>query len=220
MQFRSKEFTKLLDTYAVKPLYTSYYHPQANPTERINRVLKTMLISYVSTNHRLWDQVLPKIACAIRTCRHEVTGLTPYFVNFGREIVLSGRDHKGQDLENEPINIARGKVEDFTHRSEAFVRVYKDIKLRLQQAYEKSKNRYDLRRRVMEYLPNQLVWRKNFVLSDASKYFSAKLADKYVGPFMIHRRVGRDNYELKDLSDKVLPGTWHSSHLKPQTIDD
>ncbi|KAK9751650.1 RNase H-like domain found in reverse transcriptase [Popillia japonica] len=216
VQFRSKEFTKLAQTYSVKPLYTTYYSPWANPTERINRVLKTMLVSYVSTNHRLWDEVLPKIACAERTARHEVIGLTPYFVNFGREMILSGTDHKGQDKENEPVNLDRGKSDVFAHRSEALRRVYKDIRLRLQQAYEKSKCRYDLRRRAVEYLPNQLVWRKNFVLSDAAKYFSAKLADKYIGPFMIHRRIGKDSYELKDLDEKVLRGTWHTSHLKPQ----
>ncbi|KAK9688533.1 hypothetical protein QE152_g35251 [Popillia japonica] len=175
-----------------------------------------MLVSYVSTNHRLWDEVLPKIACAVRTARHEVIGLTPYFVNFGREMILSGTDHKGQDRENEPVNLDRGKSDVFAHRSEALRRVYKDIRLRLQQSYEKSKCRYDLRRRAVEYLPNQLVWRKNFVLSDAAKYFSAKLADKYIGPFMIHRRIGKDSYELKDLDEKVLRGTWHTSHLKPQ----
>ncbi|KAK9702095.1 hypothetical protein QE152_g30159 [Popillia japonica] len=47
--------------YSMKPSYTPYYWPQANPTEGINRVLKTTLVSYVSSNHRSWDSVLSKV---------------------------------------------------------------------------------------------------------------------------------------------------------------
>lgn len=71
----------------------------------------------------------------------------------------------------------------------------------------------------MELLLNQVVWRKNFVLFDAAKYYTAKLADKFVEPFMIHGKVGRNSYELKRMDEKVLPGTWHSSHLKCQPDD-
>lgn len=215
VQFRSKEFQKLMQSYSVQILFTSYYNPKANPTERVNRVLKTMLVSYISNNHRIWDELLPKVGCAVRTAQHEVTGLSPYFVNFGREMILTGTDHQSTFEEGKPIEVSTGTRESFVHRSEALTRVYKDIRLRLQQAYEKSKGRYDLRRRDVTYLPNQLIWRKNFVLSDAAKYFSAKLADKFVGPFRIHRKVGRNCYELKDLTDKILVGTWHVSHLKP-----
>lgn len=80
VQFKSKEYNVLLQKYRVKANYTAYYHPQANPTERVNRVIKTILVAYVSQNHRSWDEFLPKITCAIRTAKHDTTGLTPYFV--------------------------------------------------------------------------------------------------------------------------------------------
>lgn len=220
VQFRSKEMRKLLATYSVKPSFVSYYRPQANPTERVNRVLKTMLISYVSSNHRKWDTVLPKLACAVRTAKHEVTGLTPYFINFGREMLLSGKDHMVELKDGEPLSVDDPKRDIYKHRSEALSRVFKDVQARLQQAYIKAKSRYDLRRRTVQFWPDQLVWRRNFVLSDASKFFSAKLADKFVGPFMVHRRIGRDSYELKDLEQRILPGTWHSSHLKAQPSEE
>lgn len=216
VQFRSNEYKKLMQTYSVKPSYVSNYHPQANPTERVNRIIKTLLISYVSDNHRNWDIVLPSVGCAIRTAKHEVTGLSPFFVNFGREMLLSGKDHLRKFAGDKPLLVTEKDEASYRYRSEALDRVFQDIRLRLQQAYEKSKSRYDLRRRVVEFLPNQVVWRKNFVLSDASKYFSAKLADKFVGPYLIHKKVGRDCYELKDDNETVLPGTWHDSHLKLQ----
>lgn len=110
--------------------------------------------------------------------------------------------------------------ETLIERSTSFAQLYRDIKLRLQKAYERAKQRYDIRHRREEFLPNQLVWRKNFVLSDAAKFYAAKLADKFVGPYLIHKRISTDIYELKTCDGKVLPGSWHASLLKPQPGDD
>ncbi|KAG5871810.1 hypothetical protein JTB14_013585 [Gonioctena quinquepunctata] len=51
-QFRSKEFKNLLANYAVKEIFTANCHAQANPTERVNKTLETMIRCYVSENHR------------------------------------------------------------------------------------------------------------------------------------------------------------------------
>lgn len=220
VQFKSRDFRRFLDQYQVKPSFVSFYHPQANPVERVNRVIKTMLVSYVSDNHRDWDLVLPKITCAIRTAKHEVIGQTPYFVNFGREMNLTGERRwiSSGDGDDTPV-VFRREPEDFMCRSSSFARLYRDIRLRLQKAYEKSKARYDLRHRPVRLFPNQLIWRKNFVLSDAAKYYTAKLADKYVGPFLIHRQTSNNSYELKTLDGKVLPGSWSIEHLKAHPGD-
>ena len=218
VQFKSKEYKNLLNQYNVKPKYTSYYHPQANPAERINKVLKTMLISYVSENHRTWGNYLAKLGCAIRSATHEVTGLTPNFINFGREIKLSGDWYSNNSIENEMIETP--DKDKFEKRSFCFAKLYKDIEKRLHTAYIKSKSRYDLRHRDINFYPNQLVWRKNFVLSDAAQYYTAKLADKYVGPFMIHRKISSHTYQLKNMKDDILPGTWSSKHLKAHPEDD
>lgn len=55
VQFRSKEFVKLVKDYNVSIKYSAFYHPQANPCERINRVLKAMLRSFISDNQTNWD---------------------------------------------------------------------------------------------------------------------------------------------------------------------
>ncbi|KAK9703604.1 hypothetical protein QE152_g29237 [Popillia japonica] len=76
----------------------------------------------------------------------------------------------------------QGRLQKAYERATCFSKLYRDVQGRLQKAYEKSKDRYNLRHRPLTFFPNQVVWRKNFVLSDAAKYFTAKLADKYVGP--------------------------------------
>lgn len=218
VQFKSREYRQLLSNYQVKPSYTAYYHPQANPTERVNRVLKTMLIAYVSENHREWDKYLPKVSCAMRSAQHETTGLSPYFINFGREITLLGSEHR-DDFEGASSNI-ESKESVSQKRPSCFNKLYRDVQSRLQNAYVKSKTRYDLRHRPVSFYPNQVVWRKNFVLSDASKYFAAKLADKFVGPFLIHRKLSPTTYELKNYDGDILPGTSSVGHLKAQPTDD
>lgn len=90
---KSKEFRTLCDKYKVKLFYTAAYYPRADHTERVNRVIKTMLKSFVDqNNHRTWEDNLPAISCAIRTTRHETTGFTPFFINFDREHKLFGQD--------------------------------------------------------------------------------------------------------------------------------
>lgn len=215
VQFRSKEYRRLLNQYQISSAFVSFYHPQSNPTERVNRVIKTMLIAYVSENHREWDKYLPKVACALRSAQHETTGHSPYYVNFGKEMRLLGSEYRitpDQDESN--------ALDHLPQRSTCFNKLYMDVRARLQRAYEKSKHRYDLRHRPVSFYPNQVVWRKNFVLSDASKFYAAKLADKFIGPFLIHRKVSPTTYELKDQNGKVQPGTWNVEHLKPHPHDD
>lgn len=46
-QFTSRKFQNFLKECGVRPLYNASYHPQNNPTERINRVIKSMSTSYI-----------------------------------------------------------------------------------------------------------------------------------------------------------------------------
>lgn len=203
-----------MNTYGVNIKYTAYYHPQANPCERINKVIKTMLASYVSENHRSWDKHLAKVGSAIRTSRHEVTSFSPNFIVFGRE--TSGYQQK-PDSDDGAIQFDRTGIND--DRSRGLARVYADIKSKLRKAYDHSKQNYDLRRRDTQYLPNQLVWRRNYVLSDASKFFTAKLAPKYLGPFTVAKRLSPWTYELRDENNKYR-GVWHIKDLKAHPPDD
>ncbi|KAK9739428.1 hypothetical protein QE152_g9007 [Popillia japonica] len=62
---------------------------------------------------------------------------------------------------------------EIDERSTCFNKLYKDVQARIQRSY-------DLRHRPVSFYPNQIVWCNNFVLPDASKYYAAKLADKYM----------------------------------------
>lgn len=206
-QLRGNVFTKFCKEYGVEIWFNALYHPQANPTERINRTIKTMLASFVGDNHRNWCSYLPKITCAIRTSVQETTKQTPYFVNFGREHIIDGRKHKF---------LSRAASSEHTEpcRVKAFQELYADIKKRLEKSFLRSKERYDLRKRPIEYSESDLVWLKNYVQSDASRYFTSKLAPKFVGPYRIKKRKSYLTYELVD-DYGTSKGVWHVKDLKP-----
>lgn len=208
-QFVSNQFKELAMKYNSQIWYTPYYHPQANPTERVNRVIGTAIASYVEDNHKDWDKYISHIGHAIRTCIHEVTGKTPSYLFFGRETSTVGRQRICLE-KDDPLNFDRDKYEEeLKVRNE----IYKDINLRLKRAYETNKTNYNMRRRVCEYREGDIVWKRTKHLSNASKSFMAKLAPKFEKA-VITGKLSTDVYLLKSLRGKDL-GKWHSSDLKP-----
>lgn len=212
--FRSRIFQDKMAEYHIKIAYTANYHPQANPVERIHRVVKTMLSSYVGKNHKTWDKFLAKVGWAIRSAKHEVTGFTPNFIMFGREINVCG---DLQDTVGDQINFVRDQNEQ--RKATGLESVFQDVTKRLKTAYEKNRVLYNLRHRQDSFTVGQRVWKRNYVLSDASKNFTSKLAPKYSGPFLISKIVSPWTYQLKNESDRDQ-GIWHAKDLKSHPPDE
>ena len=206
VQMRSKEFRGLCASYGVRVSYTPLYTPHADPAERVNRVVKTMMGCYVKDNQRKWDEHLASIGCAIRASRSEATGHSPYFVNFGRPYIGHGGDFAHEIPSEESISVPQ--------RVEGFRRLLEKVRENLVAARERGRKVYNLRRRPVQYAVGQYVWRRNKVLSSALNYLNAKLAAKFVGPFRVKRRMGSCVYELED-EQGASKGVWHVQDLKP-----
>lgn len=145
-QLRSVEFHSLAAKYRVSLLYTALYSPHANPTERTNRTMKTMLRAYIKKNYRKWDQYLSSVGCAMRTAKSEVNGFTPFFVNFGREHIISGRQYN-KSGEHEDRTDCGGKADDVLKRQEGYKKMFRTISEKLVKAHQKNERSYNLRRR-------------------------------------------------------------------------
>jgi len=63
------------------------YHPQANPVKRVNRVLKTMIVSFIGEDHREWDVHLADFRFAYNTAFHSSPGTSSAFLNLSRELL-------------------------------------------------------------------------------------------------------------------------------------
>lgn len=208
-QMRHRIYRDLCDKYKIRKILTPYYSPHCDPTERSNGIIKTVLSCYVKDNHKSWSNHIAAVGCAIRTARQETIGCSPFYVNFGREYRGSADayDHPLPSKYLSPKDYAEGK-------QTGYKALFEDIKKRLDEAQERNRRRYNLRRRPVEYRVGDTVMLKNHVLSDATKGFTAKLAKKFVGPFKISKRIGYCVYQLADTDGKER-GNWHTKDLKP-----
>ncbi len=64
-QFTSQLLNETCKQWGVIQKLTTAYHPQTNLTERVNRVLKTMISSYVRDNNKKWDRWVVEFRYAI-----------------------------------------------------------------------------------------------------------------------------------------------------------
>lgn len=62
---RSHKFIFLATEYGINLYYSPFYHALANFAERVNRVNKSLISSFIKDNHKQWDKHLPELSCSI-----------------------------------------------------------------------------------------------------------------------------------------------------------
>ena len=90
------------------------YHPLANPIERVNRVTKTMIVSYINNDQRTWDEHLSNFRFAFNTAYHSSLKTSPAFLNFGRDPIPINLLHKPKG--NIDLNIESKTIESWNER--------------------------------------------------------------------------------------------------------
>ncbi|GBM75402.1 Transposon Ty3-I Gag-Pol polyprotein, partial [Araneus ventricosus] len=87
--FNSALFTELCKLLGILKTRTTSLHPESDGlVERFNRTILNHLSLFVSRNQTDWDTQLPLFLLAYRSAEHEVTGLTPAEMLFGRTLRL------------------------------------------------------------------------------------------------------------------------------------
>ena len=84
-KFKNKEMAKAAADLGIRHPTTPPYHFQANPVERSNRMMKTMIASFTQENHKNWDKHLSEFRFAMNTDVHSSLKTSPAFSNSGRE---------------------------------------------------------------------------------------------------------------------------------------
>lgn len=208
-QFVSDKFRNLMTKYSVPKIwYNAKFHPQVNFVERTNRTVKTAIRSYVQDNHRKWDENLSALAQAIRTAVHEVTGFSPSFLNFARHVPLSGNYYHPV-----PELVCSDKRENYANPLSLLSEFYQTVQSRIHAAHKRNERYYNLRRRPLEFYEGETVWKKNYVLSAGARYFSSKLAPRFI-ECTVSKKISKTSYRLRDQQGTDL-GIWHIKDLKP-----
>lgn len=193
----------------IKDRHTVPYRPAGQLVERHNATVKQCLMAYCSA-HKDWDQRIPEVAFAMRTCESVSTGYTPALLCYGRELRMPGEADCGKTSEAESCSAAPAYVADLASRiqdAQSFAREHQEKAQELQRKY------YDQHRQPVEYDVGDVVLRDLHTLSDASKGIAAKLAARRSGPYVITQRVGRNDYQLKDRQTGRPAGIAHADQL-------
>lgn len=208
VQFIGKEMKNLLSEFGVRHITTAYYSPQANASERVNRSILAAIRAYVKSDHTTWDKNLPEIACALRNSVHSSTSCSPYFALFGRHQINHGKSYELlRELQCENENDVQ-----LLDLSDRLSLIHEKVKSNLKKAYEQYSRPYNLRSRDRTFVVGQKVYYRLHPLSDATRKFSAKFADKFAVGF-VKSKIGRVNYVLENEQHKTL-GTFHAKDLQ------
>lgn len=212
--FISSEMKRYFSTHFIQQHLLPTHYPCANPSERVNRVVKTA-ISIYTKGHKRWSETLPMLEYALRTAVSETTGFSPAKLLYGEELrPMFDPNPKSWNSSAAPF-VADKHVQQMTEDRK---KIYAAAQEAVKKAKDAQKKTYDLRRRAIKFQVGDLVWCKNFPRSSAIKGEAAKLFAKYQGPFRISKVHSDTQYQLADLKSHDA-GRHHVSHLKKAFID-
>lgn len=206
-QFRANDFNAFLTENGIQHLYTALYSPQSNASERVNRSLIAGIRTYLKADHRLWDEKLSEISCALRNSFHQSINSSPYYALFGFNMITHATSYqllRQLQILDEPT--AR------INREDSLQQMRSNIREAIQQAYHRNTHQYNLRSRPQNFNVGQEIFRRNFAQSNVEKRFNAKLSPLFVKA-KIKEKVGHNYYILEDLQGKVI-GTYHGKDLR------
>lgn len=178
-QFTSRSFIKFLKELGIEHRLTAPYTPQENPTERMNRTLKTMIAQFAGENQQHWDELLPELSLAINTSVATSTGYSPAYLVQGRELRLP------KTLYNETTPGPGRTPVVAEQMAESLQELFKLVQRNLATASSTQARHYNLRRRKWRPNIGDLVMVKTHHLSNAADHFAAKLAPRFEGPYKV-----------------------------------
>jgi hypothetical protein len=209
-RFTAHFMREVMQMLGTKQALSTAFHPQTDgQTENVNKVLETFLRHYVTARCNDWDAYLPCAQFAINNSPHYSTGVTPFYLNYGR--------HPCTPL-NEWKTVVGSKVPgaaDFRKRIQDAVA---DAKAALKKAQDYMKVSADRYRRVHPvYTVGQevLLSTKNLTFKGFKGQHARKLLPRWIGPFKVAALVGKTAVKLSLLESMGVHPVFHVSLLKP-----
>ena len=86
--FIAHVFQVAMSAFDVRTTTTPVYNPKSNTVERFHRSMKRELTALIHEFDDEWDEALPATLLAMRTSVNRTTGITPFYLEHGREARL------------------------------------------------------------------------------------------------------------------------------------
>ena len=202
--FTSFKWAGVVRHFAIEHALVSAEHAQANGlVERANGTLVDRLCGLLRGATEDWGDRLQQAVFSINTGLQATTGVSPFELVFGLTAVLPIDSRLKRSGEGRQVWDAREGVRD-----------------RILRAQAKQKEQYDRQHRGdAEFRDGELVLVRRLAVK---RGVPAKFQRRYVGPYVIYRRVSPVSYQVADLPCNRGPNRFvifsaHVSQLKPWT---
>ena len=211
VEFNNQLIRILTETYKIKHITTTAYHPQGNgQVERMNRTVKNILSKLSKGDN--WDHYLDSAIFAVNTSKNESTNFTPSELLYGFQIPRCRE-------EEDPYQISFNQDEDdldwYTTEEIARIKQIRQDAMRfISNAQARQKDRHD---KEIQNLPplniGDLVY---FYRSTVEENWSGKLQPKWEGPYYIQdiKKGSSTTYALRKPNGSILSDTFHRNKLK------
>ena len=201
--FTSNYWKTLIGCIGTKLKMSTAYHPETDgQTERTNQTLEAYLRYYVHLKQNNWVQLLPMAQLALNNKVLDTTKYIPFFANFGRNPNLFLNRREGPNAQQALKDISDIKL--IHQRLSANIKVSRPGIA--QNANKKRKISPQLKEGDKVYL---------LIKNLKTKRPSRKLDHVKVGPFLIRRIKGPNNYKLQLPPDARIYPVFHISLLEP-----
>jgi hypothetical protein len=186
--------------------FSSAYHPQTDgQTERTNQVLEDMLRACALKHGGSWDKSLPYAEFSYNNGYQASLKMSPFEALYGRK----SRTPLYWDQTGERQFFGPKLIQE----AEEQVRI---IRENLRVAQTRQKSYADNRRRLLEFKEGDHVYLKVSPIRGMRRFkVKGKLSPRFIGPFLILKRVGEVAYQLEvhdHLAD--VHDVFHVSQLK------
>jgi len=184
--FTSEEFRTFCKKYHIRLLYTSAYSPQTNGIcEKSNDNVKRIIAKHVDSNHKNWDKLVSRAAFSCNITRHSVTGVSPFYLVFGREPYLPC-DRKLPIVEN-LVDDDESRVAD-----KRVTRANAEAHKKTVAFQKKCKQEFDKKHPQKTFEPGDEILLANFAKQPGKV---AKWLTKWIGPFIVLKQTSPINYK-------------------------
>jgi hypothetical protein len=197
-------------TWGIKHKFTTYYHPQANITERINKNIGAIMRTYVARRHAKWDEYLPEVALALRTAVSDTTGFSPCMLNFGREI----QTPLDRRLEDEDDGDFESRIEHKNSLIERLEEIYIQARSNTEKAQATQAKYYNRRHKKVVFSVGDLVCLRTHFKSDKSRKIMRKLCHRWSGPYQVVELITPLTYRIVEKESREDAGIHNVKNLK------
>jgi hypothetical protein len=208
--FLNKVVKELCDKFQIKHRLTSSYRPQTNGmVERFNRTIGECISKLLSEKEKEWDEYVHAVLMAYRTTKHETTKFTPFQLLYGRQAKLPV-ELKVVTFEQPNLTYEEAIRQRTIDILEKMNKEQNQALDNIEKGQEKLKKRANKRTSKKLKIGDKVLVHR----TDLQNNMSAKLQEKWIGPYYIHDVLEGNTYKLRNMRKKLIKGVIHGNRLK------